>query len=657
MKKFVEVVLHRSFGNELSPFTYSVPPELAEKVKVGQLIKAPFGKKTLIGVISQIIEAAPAFAAKDIEEIINQDPVLQPWQIKLLHWISEQYFCSIHSALKTFLPSAILKPVKRKRKEKEEAQITKIPAKKLTANQEEVIKTILESQQQKFLLHGITGAGKTEIYLQIAKSLAEDEQLILLVPEISLTPQLIDYFSAGTGQAIAAIHSRLSESEKRNIWQKIQRGENKIVIGSRSALFAPFPNLKHIIIDEEHEWSYKQDQTPRYHTRTVAEKICSILPGCKFLLASATPSIESYYKAQSGEYHLFTISERAINKSELPLVHVVDLREELQKGNYSIFSDTLQDKITEKLAKQEQIILFLNRRGAASSVSCRDCGEIVKCRHCDVAMTYHNSNNSPRLICHYCGSIDSPPTKCPNCSSLHIKLVGIGTQKIEQETKKLFPNARVFRADRDTTSHKDSFTELYQKLKNREIDILIGTQMIGKGLHLPKVNLVGVILADIGLHVPDFRSSEKTFQTITQVAGRSGRKDPGEVVLQTYLPDHPAIACAKQHDYLSFYNSEIEARRILKYPPFNEIIRLLITHSDKNKCIQEHNRVKALLEQTIKEQGLEEIEIMAHPALIERIHNKYRYIISLKGADPAKLISPLMPQLNQWKIDRDPYWN
>jgi len=656
MSKFAEVALYRSSGNELKPLTYSIPSQLASDIKLGQLVDVPLGKKSIQGIVTALHDIKPEFNTKDLNSILQEQPLLQEWQLELLNWMGEQYFCSTHSALKTFIPSGLLKTVKRPRKEKEQPEITKIPAKKLTPDQAKVLDAIIKGKENKFLLHGITGAGKTEIYLQIAQNLQENEQMLLLVPEISLTPQLIEYFAHGTGQAIATIHSRLSESEKRNIWQKIHLGKVKIVVGSRSALFAPFPNLKRIIIDEEHEWSYKQDQTPRYHARTVAEKICEILPDCKMVLGSATPSVESYYKAKTDEYKLLNLTERAIANSKLPQVEIVDLREELRKGNYSIFSDLLIQKITEKLEKKEQVILFLNRRGAASSISCRECGNIVQCDHCDVAMTYHISNNKPRLICHYCGIIKAPPTKCPKCSSLYIKLIGTGTQKIEQEAKKLFPNARIFRADRDTTSHKDSFEELYQKLRDREIDILIGTQMIGKGLHLPKVNLVGIILADIGLHVPDFRSSEKTFQTITQVAGRAGRKDPGEVIIQSYMPENPAIACAQQHDYLTFYNYEIEGRKHTSYPPFGEIIRLLITHVDRNKCLLEHNKILTLLQNTVRDEKIKDVEILAHPALIQRIHNKFRYVITLKGQNLDKLILPLMPQLHQWKIDRDPYW-
>lgn len=657
MAGFVEVALYRSSGNELKTLSYSVPAELQQLVKPGQLINVPLGKKNVQGIIINLHEEQPSFSTKDITALIDEKTLLQDWQIRLLQWMSEHYFCSIHSALKTFIPSGILKPIKRPRKEKETKKIKQIPAKKLTPDQENVLKSILESDGKKFLIHGITGAGKTEIYLQIAQQLQENEQLLLLVPEISLTPQLIEYFALGTGEEIASIHSRLSEGEKRNIWKKIHEGKVKIVIGSRSALFAPYPNLKRIIIDEEHEWSYKQDQTPRYHAREVAEKMCEILPDCKMIMGSATPSIESYYKSTKGEYRLLELHERAIAKSSLPQVTIVDLREELQKKNYSIFSDLLQEKIAEKLAKKEQVILFLNRRGAASSLSCRECGNIIKCDHCDVAMTYHNSNNNPRLICHYCGIIKPAATKCPSCSSIYIKLVGVGTQKIEQEAKKLFPEAKIFRADRDTTSHKDSFTDLYSKLRDGEIDILIGTQMIGKGLHLPKVNLVGVILADIGLHVPDFRSSEKTFQTITQVAGRSGRKDPGEVIIQTYLPKNEAIACAQQQDYQAFYHYEIAGRALAHYPPFAEVIRLLTTDIDKQKCLTEHSKMLAILQEKIREQKIKNIEILAHPALIERIHNKYRYVITLKGSKLEELILPLMPQLHKWKIDRDPYWS
>ena len=466
--------------------------------------------------------------------------------------------------------------------------------KKLTEDQQKIFDNIVSSKNQKHLIHGVTGSGKTEIYLQlIKKTLEEKKGAIILVPEIALTTQLIQYFANHFKNEIAVLHSKMTNNERAQEWWRLKTGEAKVLLGSRSGLFAPVQNLGLVVMDEEHEWTYKQDNAPRYHARKVAEMMMEMRPDVKLVLGSATPSVETYFltgaggkgsgagRAEgAGGYELQKLSERVggSSKTELPLVEIVDLRFEFRKKNYSIFSDALQEALTETLKNKEQAILFLNRRGAASAVVCRECGYTVKCETCEIAMTLHGragEAGGDLLICHHCGSLKKPILTCPNCKSTYIRNMGVGTQRVESEIKKMFPQAKVLRADRDTTNTKKGFEKIYNDFKNHKADILVGTQMIAKGLDIPKVSLVGVMLADIGLHIPDFRASEKTFQLMTQVAGRAGRRDKrGYVIIQTYSPTHPAIVAAGNHDYRKFYEVEIADRKDFGYPPFAPIIKL-----------------------------------------------------------------------------------
>ena len=422
----------------------------------------------------------------------------------------------------------------------------------------------------KYLLYGITGSGKTEIYLRlIGKALKENKSSIMLVPEISLTPQTVDRFISRFGEEqIAVLHSKLSIGERYDQWNKIKEGKAKIIIGARSAIFSPAQNLGLIIIDEEHDESYSSEMTPRYDAREVA-CFLSEKNNIPLVLGSATPDMNTFYKAQKGEYKLLTLSKRA-NNSNLPKAYIVDLREELANGNKSMISRKLKTEIEENLKNKKQTILYLNRRGFSTFVMCRDCGYVVKCKRCDISLTYHKYQH--KLKCHYCGYEVDEVKVCPECKSENIKYFGAGTQKLEDEIKELFPNASTIRMDIDTVSKKNSHEEILNKFKNENIDILIGTQMVVKGHHFPNVTLVGVIAADGSLNIGDFRASEKTFQILTQVAGRAGReKDEGRVIIQTYNPDNYAIEFAKKQDYNLFYNTEIDIRKQLKYPPFCDI--------------------------------------------------------------------------------------
>ncbi|MEX2103888.1 MAG: primosomal protein N', partial [Bacilli bacterium] len=413
----------------------------------------------------------------------------------------------------------------------------------LTQDQQNVLNEILipirDRQYQSFLLHGVTGSGKTEIYLQaIAESLAEEKEAIVLVPEISLTPQMVERFKGRFGDLVAVLHSRLSQGERYDEWRKIHRGEVKVVIGARSAILAPLRNIGLIIIDEEHESSYKQEESPKYHARDVA-LFRAKSHQAVVILGTATPSIESFALAKANRHHYLSLPGRVMGR-EMPTVEIVDMREELKQGNRSMFSRSLHEKITSRLANKEQIVLFLNRRGFSTFVMCRTCGQVMDCPHCAISLTYHQYNHT--LRCHYCGYQEQSPSQCPTCDGTQIRFFGTGTQKVEQELSKHFPEARVIRMDVDTTTQKGSHERLLSSFGRRETDILLGSQMIAKGLDFPFVTLVGVIAADTILNLPDFRAGERTFQLLTQVSGRAGRHQlSGEVVIQTYTPEHYSI--------------------------------------------------------------------------------------------------------------------
>jgi primosomal protein N' (replication factor Y) len=537
-----------------------------------------------------------------------------------------------------------------------------------------------------FLLHGVTGSGKTEIYLRALDDvLARGQQAIVLVPEIALTPQTIRRFAARFPGRIAVLHSKLSMGERYDGWRRVRDGLVDIVIGSRSAIFAPLPRLGLVVLDEEHEWSYKQDRTPRYHARDVAIKLAEIT-GCKVVLGSATPDVVSYHRAQQGKYTLLHLPRRIMGHRrrvqeqraqfgidearvgvvkevgegygdavymDLPAVQVVDLRQELRAGNRSIFSRALQEAMAEALGAREQVILFLNRRGASTFVICRDCGYVLKCKRCDVPLTYHSAEDD--LICHHCNWRTLLPDICPNCWSERIRHFGVGTQKVEAAAHQLFPEARIVRWDRDTTGGKMSHERILETFIRHEADVMIGTQMVAKGLDLPLVTLVGVMSADTALRLPDFRAGERTFQLLTQVAGRAGRSIlGGRVIVQTYAPDHYCIDAASHHDYEGFYEQEIEFRRRQRYPPFGRLVRLVYVHRDEERCEAEATRMGCVLENKIARLGLPEIDVIGPaPAFLSRIRGQYRWHLIVRDKDPQALLegADLGPG---WRVDVDP---
>ena len=454
-----------------------------------------------------------------------------------------------------------------------------MPDPALTSAQEEVLSVMLPELSRgrgRFLLHGVTGSGKTEVFIRLVRStLARGRTAMILVPEIALTPQMVSWFRGRFGAVAAVLHSRLSAGERFDEWRRIRRGDARVVIGARSAVFAPCENLGLIVVDEEHESTYLSDRHPRYDARQVAARRCDN-EGATLLLASATPSILSFAKARRGDYTLLEMPHRVMNRP-LPQVEVVDMRKELESGNRSVFSGVLLRALQTCMRRGEQAMLLMNRRGYNSFVSCRSCGHVMKCPNCDVSMTYHVSGGDNLLHCHYCGHAEPPPALCPECGSRYIRYFGAGTQKVEEELHRLFPGVGVVRMDIDTTSGKDGHQKLLDEFRSGRARILVGTQMIAKGLDFPRVTLVGVVAADMTLNLPDYRARERTFQLLTQVAGRAGRGEiPGQVVVQTYKPEDPVIRSAAAQDYRAFFQEEFDRRRTGLYPPFTIMARLLV---------------------------------------------------------------------------------
>jgi len=546
-----------------------------------------------------------------------------------------------------------------------------------------------------FLLHGVTGSGKTEVYLRtIARAMRLGRQALVLVPEIALTTQLVRRFAARFPGQLAVLHSGLSLGERYDEWRRLRRGEARLAIGSRSAVFAPLPDLGLIIVDEEHELTYKHDAAPRYHARDAALQLAE-LTGSAIVLGSATPSVESYHAAQTGRYRLLVMGERVgggigvdgmprSTPLPLPPVRMVDMRRELQSGNRSIFSRALQQALDETLERREQSILFLNRRGAAAFVMCRDCGEVVKCGACSSPMTVHYDEQDDQrpttdesrtaagrssvaggqpsvLICHSCGARGPMPYVCPQCMSTRVRSFGVGTQRVAEEVAAMFPQARVLRWDRDSVSGKGAHSRMLDSLLRQEVDVLVGTQMIAKGLDLPMVSLVGVVAADTGLQLPDFRSGERAFQLLTQVAGRAGRRSAGaQVIIQSYNPEHYALLAAQEHDYKAFFTQEIAYRRETGYPPFSRLVRLVYAGGSEGVARREAEALGEKLQAEIERRRLEGWGIVGPaPAFIQRARGRWRWHVILRvptGADPRALDALLdaLGPLHSWSVDVDP---
>ena len=652
--KYADIIIDISQSNVDRPFRYKIPEELVHAIGEGTVVKVPFGKgdKVRTGYVIGLADE-PNYdidKIKSIIEVSENSVSVESRLIKLAGWMKDRYGCTMISALMTVMP------VKEKvRERKSEIDIRDnipefSPIDSLEKQQQDIIDDFIsdldkvsdgladeESKKGKdvYLLHGITGSGKTEVYIKMAEEvIRRGQDVIVLVPEIALTYQTVARFGSYFRDSICILNSQLSKGEKYREFMKAMNGETHIMIGPRSALFAPFQNLGLIIIDEEHDTAYKSEKTPKYHAREVAKKRAQ-LEGAKVVLGSATPSIESYYKADTGEYKLYELTERA-GGATLPDVEIVDLRDELRKGNRSIISEALYNKLRAAFDKKEQAMLFINRRGYNTFVSCRNCGEAIKCPNCDVSLALHGKT---RLMCHYCGYEQAMPRECTKCKSKLIGGYGTGTEKLEEEVKKLFPDIRTLRMDKDTTTRKGSHGAIIRKFREGQADCLIGTQMIVKGHDFPRVSVVGNILADLSLFDTDYESAERTFDLLTQASGRAGRDDiPGHVVIQTYQPDHYAITSASVQDYKGFYDYEISYRKFLHYPPFYDMLAILVS-SDKEESAAKvsdeiANAIRKYIDE-VKEAGEGEAPDCIGPtdAYIYRINNIYRKVIYIKALE------------------------
>ena len=696
MKLYAEVIINSEALEIDRPFTYKVPEEFNNEIKIGQIVKVPFGKgnKTSEGFILNLKnDDNIKFKTKNIAAILVKDPVIDEDDINLIEFLREKTLCKYIDAFRLLIPVGIMKGAKAKKKrvivlKNEDLSNIKNPdgykkiveffktnsgkytkselinehsisqyklnklienevlsieeesvfryndrvynkdsAKTLTIEQENIIREYINSDDKMFLLKGVTGSGKTEVYMKLVERvLLEEKSAIILVPEIALTPQMIERFKGRFGVNVALFHSKLSDGERFDEWFRVKEGKSKVIVGARSAIFLPAKNLGLIIIDEEHENTYKSEQNPKYQTKEVAEYL-SELKGCKVILGSATPSIETYYRALTGEMKLLELNSRVDNKA-MPPMKVIDMRNELKGGNKSLFSRELFIAIQERLKRKEQIILFLNRRGFSTFVSCRSCGYVFKCDECDISMTYHKNG---LLICHYCGKTKREPRECPKCHSKYVKFFGAGTQRVEEEVKKYFNNAGILRMDVDTTRDKHSYERIYNTFKNGEADILIGTQMVSKGLDFKNVTLVGILAADMSINIPDYRAAERTFQIITQVAGRAGRGDKqGEVLIQTYTPQHYSLQYAVNYDYEGFYEKEFTVRAMMKYPPFRKLL-LINGTSKKEDLLKNFMHKITMMIKPLVENCLD-IEILGPiPCMISKVKENYRWQIVIKG--------------------------
>jgi primosomal protein N' (replication factor Y) len=629
---FAEVVLPLPIDK---PFHYGVPAAFADTLKPGMRVLVPFGKKRLIGYCADLVEQADVKNVKDILELIDAEPMLPADLFALGVWLSKTYLCSLGESLGAIFPGVLRAP---KRAIKETAAVAERapqfgPA--LTQQQDAIVRTVKESMAARtsdaFLLHGVTGSGKTEVYLAlIDETIRRGRSAVFLLPEIALTPQFIHIVTSRFPGLVGLWHSRISAGEKYRTWDAARQGKIRIMLGARSAIFAPFADLGLVIVDEEHEPSYKQEQKPGYQTREVVIERARLAKAVA-VFGSATPSFELYHRAKTGGVKLLELTERIADRALPPvkLVNIAGIR-----GPSKILSETLLQVLTRVLARREQSILFLNRRGYAPGVVCRECGAVIQCPHCSISLVYHQSPEE--LRCHYCDMRRPWSNICPTCKKGTLDVYGAGTQKVEEELKRLLPQARVFRLDRDTASRKGVYEKVYNDFKKEEFDILLGTQMVVKGFDFQRVTLVGVIDADTALYLPDFRSAERTFQLITQVAGRCGRGTlGGEVIVQTRHPEHYALQTAREHDYRKFYAQEIELRRQMGYPPYVSLVNVLVRGRDNEKTGDAATGLARFLGEQLEYSG--KIEVLGPtPAAREKLQGFYRWQLLLKG-DPAVL--------------------
>ncbi|MBD3426347.1 MAG: primosomal protein N' [Candidatus Omnitrophica bacterium] len=647
MPQYVEVVTNLPIDRV---FQYKLTGKEKHAPEIGKRVHIPFRNSKRIGYIVKLEDRPMVSKPRPLIDIIDEEPLFTPEMIRLAGWIKDNYFCSWGEALEAMIPGALKrgKTSMTTRAEEEPRDVIPTEPHVLNRQQQEVLESINrcldEGRHEVFLLHGITGSGKTEIYLQAMENvLSRGRDGVILVPEISLTPQTVDRFMSRFDDRVAVFHSRMLQSVRFREWRRIKSGQAKMVVGPRSAVFSPFSDPGIFIVDEEHEPSYKQEDSPRYHAREVAIERAR-MAGVPVILGSATPSMESYHNAVSGKYRLVELTRR-IHEKELPWVKIVDMRMDFDtRVGKTVVSRVLAESLRQDISKGNQALIFLNRRGFSTFVICRKCGHLMKCPKCDSPMVFHRDKKE--LICHYCNVRMEPPKICPACNSDYLMYKGTGTEKVEQEIKKILPEARLARMDSDTMSKRGAHDRVLNAFKKHELDVIVGTQMIAKGLDFPKVTLVGVISADANLNLPDFRSGERTFNLITQVAGRAGRGDlGGEVIVQTYSPEHYAVSMAAKHDYNGFYYREVRSRRELGFPPYVHLIKITVRSRKEENAEKVAERLARTLMKKIK--GLDMLG--PAPSPMTKLRGYYRWNVLIKTEDRQTMVKQLRSALKGFR--------
>lgn len=630
--KYINVAIDNKSEHTDTLYTYGCEDS---QVRIGQKLQVPFGRGDRVrdAYVFQVLDH-PQQEYNNLKFAGEIDPEISLTEemIDTCLWMKRRYLCKYIDAVKCFTPAGSRSKRGKVRNPYKDAEGEPQNIPSLTDEQKQVLEPIrqgiVQGRHRRFLLHGVTGSGKTEVYMQAAKTcLEKDRQVIMLVPEISLTKQIIERFIGRFGaENIAVLHSRLSLGERYDEWSRIRKGQVKIVIGARSAVFAPLSRIGLIILDEEHEATYKSDMTPKYDTVEVALKRLQSHEGV-LLLGSATPGISTYFRSDEGIYERLELTSR-YNQVALPQVSVVDMRAELKEGNRSMISKPLYQAMKTALEKKQQIILFLNRRGYSTFISCRECGKVLKCPDCGISLTYHKEKN--RAVCHYCGYEEIPPQVCPDCGSHYIRYFGTGTEKVEETVRDFFEDAAIERLDLDTTRRKGSIDRILNNFKKGKIHILIGTQLVAKGLDFKNVGLVGIISADVTLNIPDFRSPERTFQMITQAAGRAGRGDEtGTVIIQSYTPDNYAVQLAAAQDYPEFYQTEIQFRKYMGYPPYSDLIQIVFASKEEGKVKTAADMWFERILQHLQADEKQHV-FRPQPAPMSKVKEQYRYCLLIK---------------------------
>jgi primosomal protein N' (replication factor Y) (superfamily II helicase) len=664
---YAEVAVEAARGSGRETYTYAVPNGV--DVVPGHRVTVPFGRRSTYGFVVSLGTEDPGVEVKPIATA-GSEPLLLPHQVALARLVADHYWLPLIECLRAMLPPRVRatgstgsQASSRQRRHSRLVELAigpASPAARPDLTDEQTAALDLVGANQVTLLHGVIASGKTEVYLAAAeRALADGLRVLLLVPDISLTPQLVQRVRARLDAPIAILHSQLTELERAQQWWRTRRGEAQVVLGSRSAVFAPIPRLGLICLDEEGSAAYKQDRTPRYEAGWVARRLASVT-GCRLVAGSATPTVATYHEATQGQMALARLTRRVRGRDAE--VELVDMRDEAAAGNRQPLSGRLVEAITRTLEDEEQVILYLNRRGMATFVLCRDCGKSVQCLGCSVALVQHAAGRAQGadylvdgLVCHYCGYSRAMPAVCDHCGSRNIRGMGMGTQRLEGIVKKLWPNARVLRLDSDAARGPDSYFEIWETFSERRADILVGTQLVARGLDLPAVTCVGVVDADLPLHFPDYRSAENTFSLVVQVAGRAGRDGrPSRVVVQTSNPDHYALRCAATNDYEGFYAAELPSRKAFSFPPFAELAVLTRTDADDARAAASAREAAEALAAGLLKEGIEGIRVMGPaPAFIHRLRGEYRWQVTLKG-DGVERARHLAPRGKGWSYDVDP---